>query len=43
MSVKDKIIFGLLAVLLAGGGYFKWMAIYMKTIMDSLNQNDKDI
>ena len=42
MSVKDKIIFGLLAVLLAGGGYFQWMASDMKTRMDSLNQNDKD-
>ena len=42
MSVKDKIIFGLLAVLLAGGGYFQWIASDMKTRMDSLNQNDKD-
>ena len=42
MSVKDKIIFGLLAVLLAGGGYFQWMASDMKTRMDSLNLNDKE-
>ena len=42
MSVKDKIIFGLLAVLLAGGGYFQWMASDMKTRMDSLNINDKE-
>ena len=41
MSVKDKIIFGLLAILLAGGGYFQWMSSDMKTRMDSLNQNDK--
>ena len=42
MSVKDKIIFGLLAVLLAGGGYFQWMSTDMKTRMDSLNLNDKE-
>ena len=42
MSVKDKIIFGLLAVLLAGGGYFQWMASDIKTRMDSLNLNDKE-
>ena len=42
MSVKDKVIFGLLAVLLAGGGYFQWMASDMKTRMDTLNQNDEE-
>ena len=42
MSVKDKVIFGLLAVLLAGGGYFQWMASDMKTRMDTLNQNDQE-
>ena len=42
MSVKDKIIFGLLAVLLAGGGYFHWLSSDMKTRMDSLNLNDKE-
>jgi flagellar capping protein FliD len=42
MGVKDKVIFGLLAVLLAGGGYFQWMASDMKTRMDTLNQNDEE-
>ena len=42
MNVKDKIIFGLLIVLLAAGGYFQWMADDMKTRMDVLNLQDQD-
>ena len=42
MSVKDKVIFGLLALLLIGGAYFQWMSDDMKSRMDTLNQNDKD-
>jgi len=42
MNVKDKIIFGLLIVLLAAGGYFQWMADDMKARMDVLNQQDQD-
>ena len=41
MNVKDKIIFGLLIVLLTAGGYFQWMADDMKSRMDVLNINDK--
>lgn len=42
MNVKDKIIFGLLIVLIAAGGYFQWMADDMKARMDELNQNDQE-
>ena len=42
MSVKDKVIFGLLALLLVGGAYFQWMSDDMKSRMETLNQNDKD-
>ena len=42
MSVKDKIIFGLLIVLIAAGGYFQWMADDMKARMDELNQKDQE-
>ena len=42
MNVKDKIIFGLLIVLLTAGGYFQWMADDMKSRMDVLNINDKE-
>ena len=42
MNVKDKIIFGLLIVLLAAGGYFQWMADDMKSRMDELNKNDQE-
>ena len=42
MSVKDKVIFGLLALLLAAGAYFQWMSDDMKSRMETLNQNDKD-
>lgn len=42
MNVKDKIIFGLLIVLLAAGGYFQWMADDMKSRMDELSKNDQE-
>ena len=42
MNVKDKIIFGLLIVLLTAAGYFQWMADDMKSRMDVLNINDKE-
>ena len=42
MNVKDKIIFGLLIILIAAGGYFQWMADDMKSRMDVLNQNDQE-
>ena len=42
MNVKDKIIFGLLIVLLSAGGYFQWMADDMKSRMDELNKNDQE-
>ena len=42
MSVKDKVIFGLLALLLVGGAYFQWMSDDLKSRMETLNQNDKD-
>jgi len=42
MNVKDKIIFGLLIVLIAAGGYFQWMADDMKARMDELNQKDQE-
>ncbi|MBT3675836.1 MAG: hypothetical protein HOG39_04235 [Candidatus Marinimicrobia bacterium] len=42
MNVKDKIIFGLLIILVAAGGYFQWMADDMKSRMDVLNQNDNE-
>ena len=42
MNVKDKIIFGLLIILIAAGGYFQWMADDMKSRMDVLNQNDEE-
>ena len=41
MNVKDKIIFGLLIVLIAAGGYFQWMADDMKARMHELNQKDQ--
>jgi hypothetical protein len=41
MSVKDKIIFGLLIILIAAGGYFQYMASEMIKRMDQLNENDK--
>ena len=42
MSVKDKVIFGLLALLLIGGAYFQWMSDDMKSRMDTLNLNDTE-
>ena len=42
MSVKDKVIFGLLALLLVGGAYFQWMSDDMKSHMDTLNLNDTE-
>ncbi|MFQ6606432.1 MAG: hypothetical protein ACE5DP_02085 [Fidelibacterota bacterium] len=41
MSVKDKIIFGLLIILIVAGGYFQYMASEMIKRMDQLNENDK--
>jgi len=40
MSVKDKIIFGLLIILIAVAGYFQYMATNMISRMDELNEND---
>ncbi len=42
MSGKDKVIFGLLALLLVGGAYFQWMSDDMKSRMDTLNLNDTE-
>ncbi|MFQ6611541.1 MAG: hypothetical protein ACE5D2_00375 [Fidelibacterota bacterium] len=42
MSIKDKIIFGLLAVLLITGGYFQWLSDDLKARMEVLNKQDKD-
>ncbi|MBD30614.1 MAG: hypothetical protein CMG44_00195 [Candidatus Marinimicrobia bacterium] len=42
MSVKDKIIFGLLGVLLVAGVYFQLMADDMKSRMTELNIKDSD-
>ena len=42
MSVKDKVIFGLLALLLVGGAYFQWMSDDMKSRMDTLTLNDTE-
>ena len=40
MSIKDKIIFGLLAVLIVAGGYFQYMSSNMIKRMDELGIND---
>ena len=42
MSVKDKIIFGLLGVLLIAGVYFQLMADDMKFRMSELDSNDSE-
>ena len=42
MNIKDKIIFGVLIIFLAAGGYFQWISDDMKSRMDVLNQNDQD-
>lgn len=41
MSIKDKIIFGLLTILIIAGGYFQWMSDDMKARMSILNQQDR--
>ena len=40
MSVKDKIIFGVLVILIAVASYFQYMATNMISRMDELNEND---
>ena len=40
MSVKDKIIFGILVILIVVAGYFQYMASNMISRMDELNEND---
>ncbi len=42
MSVKDKIIFGLFAVLIVAGGYFQYISGEMIKRMDELNKNDTE-
>lgn len=42
MSIKDKIIFGLLIGLIIAGGYFQWMADDIKARMTVLNTQDKE-
>ena len=42
MSIKDKVIFGLLGVLLIAGVYFQVMADDMKSRMSELNINDTE-
>jgi len=42
MSIKDKIIFGILIIIIAAGGYFQWVSDDMKSRMDVLNQNDQE-
>ena len=42
MSVKDKIIFGVLVVLIVVAGYFQYMATNMIARMDELNKNDSE-
>jgi len=42
MSVKDKIIFGVLLVLIGVAGYFQYMATNMIARMDELNKNDSE-
>jgi gas vesicle protein len=42
MSVKDKIIFGVLLVLIGVAGYFQYMATNMIVRMDELNKNDSE-
>ncbi len=41
MTVKDKIVFGILIILILAGGYFQYMSGEMIKRMDVLNQNDK--
>ena len=42
MSIKDKIIFGVLIIIIVAGGYFQWISDDMKSRMDVLNQKDQD-
>ena len=42
MSIKDKIIFGVLIIFIAAGGYFQWISDDMNSRMDVLNLNDQD-
>ena len=42
MSVKDKIIFGVLVVLIGVAGYFQYIATNMIVRMDQLNKNDSE-
>ena len=42
MSAKDKIIFGVLVVLIGVAGYFQYMATNMIARMDLLNKNDSE-
>ena len=42
MSVKDKIIFGVLVVLIGVAGYFQYIATNMIVRMDELNKNDSE-
>jgi len=41
MTVKDKIVFGVLLVLILAGGYFQYISGEMIKRMDELNLNDK--
>ena len=43
MSAKDKIIFGVLVVLVGVAVYFQFMATDMITRMDKLNKNDAEL
>ena len=42
MSIKDKVIFGLLSIILIAGVYFQVMANDMKSRMSELSNNDSD-
>ena len=42
MSAKDKIIFGVLVVLIVVAAYFQYMATNMIARMDQLNKNDSE-
>tara|TARA_B100001939_G_scaffold311697_1_gene294423 strand:- start:192 stop:719 length:528 start_codon:yes stop_codon:yes gene_type:complete len=40
MSVKDKVVFGILLLLIIGAGYFQWLASDLKVRMAELNTAD---
>lgn len=42
MTVKDKIVFSILVILILAGGYFQYMSGEMIKRMDELNRNDKE-